>query len=354
MLSRVAENILWMSRYVERAENTARILDVNFRLLLDVGDGGDLAAAWEPLVSLVPQTRVLFDSLYADLTPETVCRFMTFERENPDSIVNAVAAARENARSIRESISSEMWETLNGLYLQVTGPGAEAAWSANPHTFYRQVQYGSQQFQGTTDATMLHDEGWHFLQVGKFLERADSATRILDSKYRLLLGQTDRPVDTVQWIAVLRSCSAYEGFRRRQEVAHIAPRDVAHFLLLDPFFPRSVLFCINEAWTALRGIGTGQSQHDARPVERSLGLLQAQLRYADIDDVLCHLHEYLDEMQIRFNRVGAELHDICLHGLVRPVFNTAAGRAAQAMGEQQQQAASEQEAVGTQRQAGRC
>ncbi|HWE62097.1 MAG TPA: alpha-E domain-containing protein [Chloroflexota bacterium] len=337
MLSRVAENILWMSRYVERAENTARIIDVNFRLLLDSGAIVDHAAAWEPLVSLVPQTRVLFDTLYPAVTASNVCRFMTFDNKNPNSIVSTVAYARECARGIRESLSSEMWEQLNTLYLRVTGPEAATAWAASPHAFYRQVQYGSQHFQGTTDATMPHDEGWHFMQVGKYLERADNATRILDSKHQLL-GTGAGTVEAVQLFAVLKSCSAYEAFRRHQVGALVTPREVVQFLLLDPYFPRSVLFCIHAAWSALRAIGGAHTRAVSNAVERALGLLQAQLEYAELEEVLADLQGYVDALQRHINRVGEHLQRVYLYSLVHPVVTTAEGRVAQVMAEQQQQA----------------
>ena len=343
MLSRVAENMLWMGRYVERAENTARILDVNIRLLLDIGTAGDHHEAWEPLVSLVPQTRDLFDASYAELTPGTVSRFLTFEQDNPNSIVNSVAYARENARSIRESISSEMWEQLNALYLTVTSPGAQTAWSAHPHAFYRQVQYGSQQFQGTTDATMLHDESWQFIQAGKFLERADNVTRLLDSKYRLLAGDdapADDPAhadDPLQWIAVLRSVSAYEAYRRRQHLARIRPREIVEFLLLDAQFPRSVLFCVDAAGAAVQAIGAARRGGQVSSVERALGLLHAQLQFADLDEIVATLHTYLDVLQRHFNKVNDELQRVYFYNRTRPVFSTALARAAQAMAEQQQQ-----------------
>jgi uncharacterized alpha-E superfamily protein len=334
MLSRVAENIFWLSRYVERAENMARIIDVNFRLTLDSGIGGEQAAAWEPLVSLVPQTRELFNALYPTVSPENVCRFMTFDARNPNSIVSAVTYARENARGIRESISSEMWEQLNTLYLLVTGPDTARLWPASPHTFYRQAQYGSQQFQGTTDATLPHDEGWHFMQVGKHLERADNATRILDSKRQLLLPQAEG-VDTLQLVAILKTCSAFEAFRRYQTGAHIGTGDIVRFLLLDPLFPRSVLFCLNAAWSALRALS---GAHTRNAVDRALGLLRAQLEYADADEILLDLPAFLDSLQRHINRVGEELQRVYFYTMIRPAISAPEGRVAQAMAEQQQQA----------------
>jgi uncharacterized alpha-E superfamily protein len=335
MLSRVADNLLWLGRYVERAENTARIIDVNFRLLLDRRPGADQSAAWDPLVTLVPQTQALFAARYAAITQDAVCRFMTFDGANPNSILSTISYARENARSVRESISSEMWELLNTLYLSITGPGAQKNWAASPHAFYRQVQYGSLQFQGVTDATMSRDEGWHFIQVGKFLERADSATRILDTRYRELApARSGASPDALKWIALLKSCSAFEAYCRRRQQARFEAREVAEFLLLDPLFPRSVLFCIDETWQALKGIGSPGTT-PANRAERSLGLLRAQLEFAHIDDVLADLHAYLDGLQRHFNRVGEEIQQVYLQARARPAFSTAETRAAQAMGEQQ-------------------
>jgi len=334
MLSRVAENMLWMSRYVERAENTARIIDVNFRLMLDAGVSGNHSAAWDPLIDLAPQTRVLFDSIYPLVTPDTVLRFMTFETRNPNSIVSAIQYARENAKAIRNSISSEMWEQINSLYLTLAGPAAQAAWEANPHGFYRQVEFGSQQFQGTTDATMTRDDGWHFIRLGKCLERADNATRILDIKYRLLVpSMGEESVDAVQWIALLKSCSAYEAYRRRQHNAQIGSRGVAGFLLFDSVFPRSVLFCIDEAWSALKAIGDRPRGAD-NPAERALGLLRAQLEFAELNDVLAEMHGFLDSLQQQINRVGDAIHQVYLYAQLRPALATAAARAAQLAAQQ--------------------
>ena len=333
MLSRVAENLYWMSRYIERAENTARIIDVNFRLLLDTGTGADQTAAWEPLVSLAPQSQALFHAHYDAVTPDAVCRFMTFDDQNPNSILSAITYARENARSSRESISSEMWELLNTLYLSITGATALTTWAKSPHAFYRQVQYGSLQFQGTTDATMTHDDGWRFIQVGKFLERADCATRMLDSKQTMLTEVSAGVApDAAQWIALLRSCSAYEAYRRHQPTARIDPEQIVEFLLLGPYFPRSVMFCVDETWAALREIG---SQGFGAAVERTLGLLRAQMEFADIAEALADLHLYLDRLQRRFNQIGEELQSVYFHTQLRPAFSTAESRAAQALAAQQ-------------------
>jgi uncharacterized alpha-E superfamily protein len=278
---------------------------------------------------------LLFGSIYPVLTPDAVLRFMTFDTRNPNSIMSAISYARENARGVRDSITSEMWEQLNSLYLQLTGPGAQTSWESNPHSFYRQVEVGSQNFQGTTDGTMTRDEGWHFIQLGKSLERADNVTRILDIKYGLLvtpLGEVS--ADAIQWIAVLKSCSAYEAYRRRQNSARIESRGVARFLLLDPQFPRSVMFGVEAAWTALRAIGREVPGRGDNIAERTLGLLRAKLEFADIDEILADMHGFLDGLQQQINRVGEQVSRMYLYAQLRPAFSTAAARVAQAAADQ--------------------
>jgi uncharacterized alpha-E superfamily protein len=335
MLSRVAECMLWMARYVERAENTARILDVSFRLLLDAGVD-TVQDAWAPLVNLVPQTWERFSARYPAVTQDAVCHFLTFDDENPNSIRNAIGAARENARSCRESISSEMWEVLNTLYLAVAAPRTDAAWAESPQAFYRQVLQGSQHLQGATDATMPRDDGWHFIQVGKFLERADSATRILDARRHLLIPAGEQSPDTTNLIALLRSCSAYEAYRR-QPSARVDPRGVLRFLLLDPLFPRSVRFCIDATWEALRAVDRRAPRAQANSAERALGLLRAQIEFADVDEVLVDLPGALDSLQRRINRVGEQVHRVYLYSHQRTASGSSATQAAQLMAAQQQQ-----------------
>jgi uncharacterized alpha-E superfamily protein len=333
MLSRVAESLLWMGRYVERAENTARILDVNFRLGLDTHteENGE---AWMSLVRLSPQTWALFSRRYPEVTPDAVCRFLTFDADNPDSILSTLAAARENARSCRESISSEMWEVLNTVYLATTGGKAEKAWSRSPQAFYRQVLDGSQHLQGTTDATLPRDDGWHFLQVGKFLERADCVTRILEAKRHLLAPADEDRADMLALVALLRSCSAYEAYRR-QPAARIDPRGVVRFLMLDPLFPRSVRFCIDATWDALRAVGNPGGNAQANAAERALGLLRARIEFADIDEVLADLPAALDMVQRHINRANDHIHRVYLYSHQRLAGGSSATRAAQLMAAQQ-------------------
>src|ERR1700742_3584730 len=247
MLSRVADSLYWMARYIERAENNARILDVNLQVTLDdenSGEAGD-RLDWEPILATLEDQK-LFHSLYAVTNAETVCEFVTFAKENPGSIRSCVAAARENARTVREYISSEMWERINSLYLWLNSPAARQLFAASAIDFFRHVVDCSHQFHGTTAATLTHGEGWHLLQIGKYLERADSVSRILDLKYHILLPTGEKVggnVDTVQWQAVLKSCSAFEAYRKIH-TGQVTPWSVAEFIILHDAFPRSLPFCV--------------------------------------------------------------------------------------------------------------
>src|SRR5215210_114547 len=187
MLSRVADSLYWLSRYIERAENTARILDVNLQVTLDSDhrSSDEERADWEPIIATLEDQK-LFHSLYAVVNAEAVCEFVTSAKENPGSILSCVTRARENARTVREYISSEMWERINSLYLWLNSADARQLFEGSAIDFYRRVVDYSHQFHGTTNATLTHGEGWNFLQVGKYIERADSSSRILDLKYHIL------------------------------------------------------------------------------------------------------------------------------------------------------------------------
>ena len=202
MLSRVAESIYWMTRYIERAENVARFVDVNLNLMLDFPGSSD--QQWQPLVDITGDTED-FKERYGEASQASVIRFLTFDTKNSNSILSSVRAARENARSVREIISSSMWEHLNQSYLMLTAAASRRREISDPHELFSSVKTASQAFTGITDTTMTHNEGWHFCRLGRQLERADKTSRILDVKYFLLLPKVDdvgTTVDDVQWAAV--------------------------------------------------------------------------------------------------------------------------------------------------------
>jgi uncharacterized alpha-E superfamily protein len=300
MLSRVADSIYWMSRYIERAENVARFIDVNQSLMLDQPGGEQ----WEPLVTTTGDLD-LFRSRYPEPTGENVVRFLAFDPEYPSSILSCLRAARENARSVRPVISSEMWLQVNTFYLLVQ-EAASGPLAALGHEFFREVKKASYLFSGITDATMSRDEGWHFARMGRLLERADKTSRVLDVKYYLLLpslADVGTPLDELQWAALLRSTSALGMYRRRHH--RISPERVVEFLLLDPAFPRSVHYCVlrsEESLHAITGTPVGEVGDGA---EQRLSELRGELSRARVEDVIrAGLHEFVDAVQVKLNRVG--------------------------------------------------
>lgn len=303
MLSRVADAIYWMHRYVERAENVARFIDVNLHLTLDRPAGA--TEQWAALVD-TGGDRQAFQERYGAATRENVVAFLTFDRTNPNSILACLRAARENARSIREIISSEMWEQINTFFLMVVDSAAPQKVAEEPHAFFTAVKMASHLFLGITDVTMSHGEPWHFGHVGRLLERADKTTRILDVKYFLLLPATldaRTSVDDIQWIAVLKSASAFEMYRKR--FGRIRPDCVADFLLLDREFPRAVHYCLVQAEESLHIISGAPRGTFANAAEQRLGRLRAELDYAQIDEIFASdLHAFLDGLQAKLNHVG--------------------------------------------------
>ncbi len=302
MLSRVANSIYWLNRYIERAENIARFSDVNFNMSLDMPMG--MVQQWEPLI-MTSGDRTLFIERYGKVTPEKVIHFLTFDEAYPNSILSCLNSARENARSVREIISSEMWEQVNNFYHFVKD-AAKSDKVPNWPSFFKQVKLESHLFVGITDVTMTHNEGWHFGQLGRFLERAEKTTRILDVKYFILLPSVrdiGSTLDELQWAALLRSASAYEMYRK-QDLQRINPTAVAKFLLLDPEFPRSIRFCIHWAERSLHQITGTPKGTWCNPVERNLGKLRSDLDYLMIDEVIgTGLHQFLDALQGRINNV---------------------------------------------------
>jgi len=311
MLSRVADNLFWLGRYIERAENNSRILDVNFQVTLDNETSGEEAdrIAWEPILATLEDLK-LFKSLYAVTNADAVCEFVTFAKENPNSIRSCVGLARENARTVREYISSEMWERINSLYLWVNSAEAHQHFAASAIDFYRRIVDYTHQFHGTTDATLTHGEGWDFLQVGKFLERADSTSRIVDLKYHILLPQGEEiggDVDIVQWQAVLKCCSAFEAYRK-QHTGEVAPWSVAEFVILHDSFPRSIRYCVDELDSALHRISGCERAHFSNEAERLSGKLGSDFNFTTISDIFqTGLHQYLDRTQGRLIEIGAAM-----------------------------------------------
>ena len=310
MLSRVAHSLFWMSRQIERAENTARLLDVNLHFLADLQEhSGSPGNCWESLI-LSSGAEEEFRKLHTAADSHTVTDFLAFDLRHAGSILACVHAARENARMIRDQISLEMWEVINELHLILKSTNAADVWRRGPQEFFSRIIRASHQFQGLTDSTFPRSEGWEFIRFGKMLERADKATRILDVKYHILLpSATDvgGALDTVQWQAVLRSASALDAYRRLH-VREILPWKVAEFLIFSDSFPRSLHFCVGQVDELLRRIlgetGARPRSAAARASRRLLGELES----LTITDVLQRgLHEFLMDCQATLSAISDEV-----------------------------------------------
>jgi uncharacterized alpha-E superfamily protein len=300
MLSRVAHSLYWMSRYIERAENIARLLEVNLQFLADLQTAAPSELnTWESLI-LSTGEEELFAKLYPAANSRTVTEFLAFDLRHPGSILSCVYAARENARMIRDQISLEMWETINELHLFLKQHSTTAVWAAGPQEFFAKINRASHLFQGLTASTYSRSEGWEFIEFGKYLERADKTTRILDVKYHILLpSATDvgGALDTAQWQAVLRSASALEAYRRYY-VREILPWKVAEFLVFSDSFPRSLHFCAAQVDEFLRRILGETGARPRTPAARASRRLLADLQSLTITDILNQgLHEFLMEVQ---------------------------------------------------------
>lgn len=309
MLSRVADAIYWLNRYIERAENVARFIDVNLHLMLDLPS--ESQQQWAPLVNTTGD-RETFEENFGFYTPENVIQFLTFDPDYPNSILGCVHRARENARSARDVISSEMWEQVNRFYLMVRNAAfGEFDVMVAPHEFFTQVKMAGHLFEGITDATMAHGEAWHFGRLGRLLERADKTSRILDVKYFIILPDVSyvgTPYDNLQWAALLRSASALEMYRKRW--GRIDPYYVVEFLVLDVEFPRAIRYCVSRAEESLRAItGSAPGTYGNR-AEQLFGRLRAKLDFGSTDDILHFgLHEFLDQLQGDLNDVGVAIYE---------------------------------------------
>jgi uncharacterized alpha-E superfamily protein len=307
LLSRVADSVYWMARYIERAENVARYIGVTLQLQLDL----PLARAqqWQPLVDTGGDAEA-FRERYGEATQSEVIHFLTYDECNPNSIVSCMRAARENARSIRETISSEMWEQINYMYLDLRDKKSMPEPGRLLDTF-RDIRFQCHRFQGVTDATMAHNEPFHFLRMGRMLERADKTSRILDVKYFMLLPSATyigTSYDDIHWAAVLKSVSGYQMYC--QQYGRLTPRSVVEFLVLDNEFPRAMHYCIRRAQDSLLRI-TGTPAGSTRfRSEQVIAPIVAELDSISVDQIIAQgLHEYLDTLQLNMNVLDSTLNE---------------------------------------------
>lgn len=309
MLSRVANTVYWMTRYIERAENIARFISVNLNLTLDFAT--ESSGQWQPII-MATGDHALFEKKYGkDYSSKNVIHFLALDPDYSNSILSCLRAARENARSVREIISSEMWEQVNRYYLELKDATRTDLASSNPHQFFKIITMRGHMFTGLMYSTMSHGEAFQFALTGLLLERADKTSRILDVKYFMLLppaGDVNTPYDSIQWAAVLKSASGLEMYRKRFH--RIIPKQVCDFLIFDGDFPRSIRYCLKKAEKSLHNISGTPVGTVSNKAEKSLGRLCADLDYSDIEEIIAiGMHEYLDGLQIKINQVGNDIHE---------------------------------------------
>jgi uncharacterized alpha-E superfamily protein len=297
--------------------------------MLDLPVGS--AQQWQPLVATTGDAAE-FAKWYDAATQHDVVEFLTFDLKNVNSIRSSVRAARENARSVREIISSEMWEQLNEFYLSVNSAADDPGSRTDPQNLLRAVRRAGHLFTGVTDATMTHNESWNFCRLGRMLERADKTSRILDVKYFLLLptaADVGTTSDDIQWAAVLRSASAFEMYRKVH--GRIAPERVVEFLLFEKQFPRAIQYCLVRARQSVHAISGTPAGVFRHPVERLLGELCSELAYARIEAIItAGLHEYLDRLQTKMNQIGTGISETFFAARGAPPVRKAKGRRAAA------------------------
>jgi uncharacterized alpha-E superfamily protein len=277
MLSRVAESLYWTARHLERAEDVTRALDVTFHALLEARAGGR-DEAWRRVLLMLGDEEA-FAERYDTVTAATVGEWVLWHEDNPNAVAACVVLARENARSVREQVSGEMWEAVNNLFLLVRGAN-RAAVLRGPHGFFEQIRNGAHLFQGTADATMVQGEPYEFLQLGFHLERAEKTTRIVGAYYPEATGLAeDDPARARSLVALLKSCSAFEAYVRRHGM-RIEPQPIVEELIRSSASPRSALYCLTRCRRAVDAIsdGTGSLDH-------VLGRLCADVEYGEMTDV---------------------------------------------------------------------
>jgi uncharacterized alpha-E superfamily protein len=315
MLSRVADSLYWMSRYLERAEHTTRLLDVNLNLMLDE-TAASAEKRWRRALDALGMPR----DIEWTGDPYALTQTLTFDTSNKASILSCIIAARENSRHVREQISTEQWHRLNSLYLQVTGPEmliqrqeAQAAGLTRPSEFLQSVMEAVHQFQGVTDSTMNHGEGWQFIQVGRYLERASATALLLEAYHSDLWEPPERSEEGneyLDWMGLLRSATAFEAYCKVY-TADLTPEQIFEFLLLDQEFPHSVRFSIDSVQCALEKIQGDSGRSRAQTLQRLSGRLRASLSYLSVDEILSQdVVAYLRGIQAQCRAIHETIYEL--------------------------------------------
>src|ERR1700733_9712647 len=317
MLSRVADSLYWMSRYLERAEHTARLIDVDLQLGLDQSP---LAGTerWRRLFEALEVPEALMGTLDS----VSVTHTLTLSRSNPSSIFCCVAAARDSLRHVREQCSSEMWENLNRLYLQtIEIPQTEAS-VLQSGQFFRSVQEGGRLFQGITDSTMTHGEGWHYIQLGRFVERLETVAALVGAYFERLTQPPDQTIESeeyLEWIGLLKSCAAFQAYCKAH-TAELRPLRVAEFLLLNPDFPHSGRFPVDRVHAALSAIGELTERKAEQPVRLS-GRLRATLSFSQIEEIMAQgANGYVDSVRWQCGQAHTAIQQVYFDYSVEPAL----------------------------------
>lgn len=311
MLSRVANSIYWTNRYMERVENYARFVGVNFNLALDLPPNVD--EQWEPLL-IATADHFLFYKYYEKPTREDVIYFMTFDKRNPNSIISCLAEARENARTIRETITKEMWESINAMYLHLKDISFDNLSRSDQFPdFFEDIKRACQLYHGIVDSTFTRNEAWHFGRLGRYIERADKGSRFLDVRYFTMnhdSATTGSTHDLMMWTAVLKSVSAYNMYRQTHKA--ITPINIVAFLILDRQFPRSISYCVRQAETSLYHIGGSTPDRGySNEAEKLSSRLRSKIEYREAEEIFkSGLHDFLDKFQIENNEVDNAVFDL--------------------------------------------
>ena len=309
MLSRTADHLFWMSRYTERAENTARMLDVNYQTSLLPQSEAVAEVGWQGLLS-ISELLDAYKEHYGDIQARDVMDFMVKDENNPSSILSCLSAARENARAVRGTLTTEVWETQNTTWLEVKRMVKNGDFEKDPAQFFEWVKFRSHLSRGVTVGTMLMDEALYFMRMGTFLERADNTARLVDVKFHAVqsdffgtANEKDQEYDFYHWSAILRSVSGFEVYRKVYRNV-IKPERVAELLILRPDMPRSLHASLNEVVSNLRLVGSDPNSETLRRA----GKLRAELQYGRIDEILATgLHAYLTQFLDRVNDLGAHI-----------------------------------------------
>jgi uncharacterized alpha-E superfamily protein len=309
MLSRTADHLFWMSRYTERAENTARMLDVNYQTSLLPQSAAVAQVGWQGLLS-ISELLPLYNQHHGEVTSHDVMEFMIKDESNPSSIVSCLKGARENARAVRGSLTTEVWETQNQTWLELLRMLRNNEFERDPGQFFEWVKFRSHLSRGVTVGTMLMDEALHFMRLGTFLERADNTARLVDVKFHAVQSdffgaatEQDQEYDFYHWSAILRSVSGFEIYRKVYRDV-IKPERVADLLILRPDMPRSLHASMNEVVANLAMVGNDQSAE----TQRRAGKLRADLQYGNIEEILATgLHAFLTQFLDRVNELGSRI-----------------------------------------------